>query len=531
CSSDLMAMVFARILARLEALLDQKIEARVGKLEEVVLPDGSVGKILRLTPEMERAILELVGDPERAGAVAGATVRLAEEFAGELELLGVRVAELERLFENVNARLTAVEQQLAEVRSMAETARGVADAANAAARAAEEAAAEAKAKAEWAWQLYERLKASGASDDDIVEALALASGVQGDADGAADRAYRARLAAERAAELADQIDQLSYDDARKALAEAVAKSDEARSEALRAMERAQRADQQAYRARLTAERALARVEALEEQVVEIARRPVIGGEFRADYELTRTSNNDEVRLDPRDAESDTIKDARKLDLTLALTTSFKPSEDTTVDGGVKARARVFGENADDVDDFDLANMWFDVTQPGRTFSALLGDLTGEDIAKGFNKYTLDADTYEARVDSADRRGAVLEARVSNFNGRLIASRLPSTVSDDGLYGIAAGLPVGEGMNLEANYLWWTEADRVASVRAYGELGRTTYDAIYARLNEDPAWDIDVKTGIGGIELGLNFREVAASFGPHNDPSEKDDRKPEELSPC
>ncbi|MFS8534422.1 MAG: S-layer homology domain-containing protein, partial [Limnochordales bacterium] len=332
-----MAMVFARILARLEALLDQKIEARVGKLEEVVLPDGSVGKILRLTPEMERAILELVGDPERAGAVAGATVRLAEEFAGELELLGVRVAELERLFENVNARLTAVEQQLAEVRSMAETARGVADAANAAARAAEEAAAEAKAKAEWAWQLYERLKASGASDDDIVEALALASGVQGDADGAADRAYRARLAAERAAELADQIDQLSYDDARKALAEAVAKSDEARSEALRAMERAQRADQQAYRARLTAERALARVEALEEQVVEIARRPVIGGELRADYELTRTSNPDDgVRLDPRDAESDTIKDARKLDLTLALTTSFKPSEDTTVDGGVKA---------------------------------------------------------------------------------------------------------------------------------------------------------------------------------------------------
>src|SRR5690606_8118156 len=352
-----MAMVFARILARLEALLDEKIDARVGALatvEEVVLPDGTVGTSIRLTPEMERAILELVGDPERAGAVAGATVRLAEEFAGELELLGVRVAELERLFENVNARLTAVEQQLAEVRSMAETARGVADAANAAARAAEEAAAEAKAKAEWAWQLYERLKASGASDDDIVEALALASGVQGDADGAADRAYRARLAAERAyraglgaeraAELADQIDHLSYDDARKALTEAVAKSDEARSEALRAMERAQRADQQAYRARLTAERALARVEALEKQVVEIARRPVIGGELRADYELTRTSNPpDGVRLDPRDAESDTIKDARKLDLTLALTTSFKPSEDTTVDGGVKAKAGVLGD--------------------------------------------------------------------------------------------------------------------------------------------------------------------------------------------
>src|SRR5690606_37780216 len=235
----------------------------------------------------------------------------------------------------------------------------------------------------------------------------------------------------------------------------------------RAMERAQRADQQAYRARLTAERALARVEALEKQVVEIARRPVIGGELRADYELTRTSNPpDGVRLDPRDAESDTIKDARKLDLTLALTTSFKPSEDTTVDGGVKAKAGVLG---DDADTFRLTNMWFDVTQPGRSFSALLGDLTGEDIAKGFNKYTLDADTYEARVDSADRRGAVLEARVGNCNGRLIASRLPSTVSDDhsstvsddGLYCIAAGFPVGEGMNLEANYLWWSEADRVA----------------------------------------------------------------------
>src|SRR5690606_35735924 len=168
----------------------------------------------------------------------------------------------------------------------------------------------------------------------------------------------------------------------------------------------------------------------------------------------------------------------------------------------------------------------DVTQPGRSFSALLGDLTGEDLVKGFNKYTLDADTYEARVDSADRRGAVLEAQVGNFNGRLIASRLDSTPHEKGLYGIAAGFPVGEGMNLEANYLWWrwTEANRVASVRAYGELGRTTYDAIYARLNEDPAWDIDVKTGIGGIDLGLNFREVPASFAP----ADPDDPKAEDL---
>ncbi|HEY8495447.1 MAG TPA: S-layer homology domain-containing protein [Limnochordales bacterium] len=542
-----MAMVFARILARLEALLDEKIDARVGALatvEEVVLPDGTVGTSIRLTPEMERAILELVGDPERAAAVAGATVRLAEEFASELELLGVRVAELERLFANVNTRLIAVEQQLAEIRSMAETARGVAEAANAAAQAAEEAAAEAQAKADWAWQVYERLKASGASDDEIVEALALATGVQGDADSAAERAYRARLAAERATALANQaleaadraekMGQMSYDEARKAyelasqaLSEVAAQGEQARSEALRAMERAQRADQQAYRARLTADRALARVEALEEQVGEIARRPVIGGEFRAEYELTHTSNPaDGVRLDPRDGESDTIKDARKLDLTLALTTSFKPSEDTTVDGGVKARARVFGEDADDVDDFDdfdLANMWFDVTQPGRTFSALLGDLTGEDIAKGFNKYTLDADTYEARVDSVDRRGAVLEAQVGNFNGRLIASRLDSTAPEKGLYGIAAGFPVGEGMNLEANYLWWSEADRVASVRAYGELGRTLYDAIYARFREDAAYDIDLKTGIGVIDLGLNFREVPASFAPSNptDPKAED----------
>src|SRR5690606_37748912 len=98
--------------------------------------------------------------------------------------------------------------------------------------------------------------------------------------------------------------------------------------------------------------------------------------------------------------------------------------------------------------------------------------------------------------------------------------------EKGLYGIAAGFPVGEGMNLEANYLWWrwTEANRVASVRAYGELGRTTYDAIYARLNEDPAWDIDVKTAIGAIELGLNFREVPASFAP----ADPDDPKAEDL---
>lgn len=143
-----MAMVFARILARFEALLQDEVAAavdeRVAELKAAIealaaqigtLPDGRAPIILeqrqredgaveaavRLSPEMEEAVRAVVADqlrrelaqlpPEavlqladdqtlqevldaRTSQLASWILQLAEEFDAELSLLGVRVAEL-----------------------------------------------------------------------------------------------------------------------------------------------------------------------------------------------------------------------------------------------------------------------------------------------------------------------------------------------------------------------------------------------------------------------------------------------------
>lgn len=273
------------------------------------------------------------------------------------------------------------------------------------------------------------------------------------------------------------------------------------------MERAQRADQQAYRARLTAERALARVEELEDQVAVLAQRPALGGELKVDYELTHTSNPpDGVKVDPRDTDSDTIKDRNALDLTVALKAAFQPAEGVNVEGGVTAKSSLFASS------YSLSDMFVKVTTPGMLRMAYFGGVTGAQLAEGFNKYTLDADTYGAKVASANRRGGIIETQVGSLNSRVIVARLDGT---NNLYGITAGLPLADGLNVRANYLWWTGAERVGSVQAYGETGGIKYDAIYALYKENPAVDVDLSTSIGVVDLGFNYRMVDEAFAPSN----------------
>ncbi|HEY8417961.1 MAG TPA: S-layer homology domain-containing protein, partial [Limnochordales bacterium] len=238
-----MAMVFARILARLEQLLEDQIHATVDDriadlwaaiqelrawagipsapgepgalgatgirppivVDQQTREDGTVETVVRLSPELEDAIRAIAADQfrkelgstaaetiaqlldeatlralidARANELAGHIAALANEFQGELELLGVRVTELERLFATLESRVAALEQQVAEARSAAETAQGVADAAAASARAAEEAAQRARERAEAAWRLVERLRAAGASEGEIDEAIDLADSAE-----------------------------------------------------------------------------------------------------------------------------------------------------------------------------------------------------------------------------------------------------------------------------------------------------------------------------------------------------------------
>lgn len=601
-----MAMVFARILARFEALIQDEIASTVDDkvaalqaaidalaeergvlpdgrpaiaVERVEREDGTVEAAVRLSPEMQDAIRAVVADQlreelevlepevlgalredpeavralvdERAGTLGGAILSLAQEFHEELDLLGVRVAELEQLFEHMNARLEAVEQRVAEAASAAETARGIADAAQAAAAAAEEAARQATARADAAWDLVSMLQEQQASADEVAEASALAASAQEAADAAQERAYRARLAAEEAAALAAAaqeqaeraaaVGEMARDDAAAALAtaedaiaqataaleEAARQGEQARAEALAAMERAQRADQQAYRARLTADRALEQVEALDEQVVELAQRPRIGGELGFNYELTHTSDAtdpDGVPLDPRqdpdDEDTEKIESKEDFSATVSLNAAFEPAEGVQVEGGIRAKAQLFASGSDPT--FDLTGMHVQVTTAGSLRSAYFGSMTGERLADGFNKFTLDPETYEAKVDEEDRGGAVIEGQLGSLSGRIIASRLNS---DDQLVGLAGALPLDDGLTVEGNYLWWSSDDRVASVRAFGEAGGFDYDWLVARYKDHPAADGRVSGSIGNVDLNFTYGWVDEAFAP----ADPDEPKREELS--
>ena len=601
-----MAMVFARILARLEQLLEdrvqdtvderiadlwaavQELRAQLGMasapgetgiqppimLERQQRADGTTDTVVRLSPEMEDAVRAIAADQfreelgstaseviaqlldeatlralidARANELAGHITALANEFRSELELLGVRVTELERLFDTLEARVTALEQQVAEARSAAETAQGVADAAAASARAAEEAAQRARQRADEAWRMVARLRAEGADEDDILDATDFALDADEAADTAEERAYRARLAAQRAQALAQQaqeaaeragaIAEVAHADAReamtvaqeahavatKALEEAAQQAEMARSEALEALERAQRADQQAYRAQQTAERALARVDELQEQVSELARRPVLGGDVRVDYENTVTSDGNKKPIDPRDTDGDKIKPKKKFETSVGLKAAVKPSDTVTVEGGLRLRAPLWGESTGVV---RLSDVHLKVTTESTLRMLYFGGITGEQLAEGFNKFTLDPKTYEAKVAEENRAAGIVDAQIGNVSTRLIAARAEEPGTDPEvqtvLYGIAVGVPLSDGLNVRANYLWWSEADRVTSVQAYGETAGINYDAIYALYQDNPAIDAKLNTTLGDLRLGFSYGLVDAAFAPQGTPKDKDD---------
>lgn len=590
-----MAMVFARILARFEALLQDEVAAavdeRVAELKAAIealaaqigtLPDGRAPIILeqrqredgaveaavRLSPEMEEAVRAVVADqlrrelaqlpPEavlqladdqtlqevldaRTSQLASWILQLAEEFDAELSLLGVRVAELERLFGDVNERLTAVEQQAAEAQSAAETAVGIADAAKAAADAAAAAAAEARERADAAWRLLEALRSAGVSDAELAEALALATSTQEAADSAEERAYRSQLAAERAAALAEEAreaaEQAAHDAAVKALEEAARQAEEARAEAAQAMERAQRADQQAYRARLAAERALARLDDVESDVKELqeelARRPRIGVELRADYESTSTSTDEKVPLDPRKpwrkGDEHEIGPNEEFSTSVGFTASFSPAEGVDVEGGLRLKANWFGTSTDDVKATDLH---FKATTPGVLRMAYFGAVTPDEITQGFSKYVLDPKTYAAKVAKADRGGAILDAQIGSMSTRFIAGRYPE-YNDNGdpdnrnfnrnFYGFTATLPLEQGLNLGVNYLWWSQEERAGALQAFGDTAGFNYDLTYAFFKENPIVDAQVKTNFGDLAVGFQYKMVDDAF-EWADP--KDPNKPE-----
>src|SRR5690606_13094804 len=239
-----MAMVISRLLERLMAWLEG---------QEALLITEATGKVLEA---------------------------LAKEFAPELEELGVTQADLSQILLAMNARIQALDQQVAALVQAARQAQAQADeAAQAAARAEDRAyrarlaAEQARAQANEATSLANRalsvaLMSVGIDEataesllaeqsvEAIMEAVRSATGEDAalalaQAEQASERAYRARLAAEQARALANEAREIA--ERGLAIAEMAYNNPDVKN----ALETAQQAADRAYRARLAAEQARA----------------------------------------------------------------------------------------------------------------------------------------------------------------------------------------------------------------------------------------------------------------------------------
>lgn len=239
-----MAMVFSRILERLIAWLEG---------QEALLLSAATGEVL---------------------------AALAQEFAPELEQLGIAQPDLAQILAAMNARIQALDVQVAALVAAAEAAQAEAEAAAEAAARAEDrayrarlAAEQARAQAIEANSVANRaltiaLMSAGVDEataesllaeqsvEAVMNTVRSATGADGalalaEAERASERAYRARLAAEQARALAVEAREIA--ERGLSIAEMAYNNQDVQT----ALQTAEQAADRAYRARLAAEDARA----------------------------------------------------------------------------------------------------------------------------------------------------------------------------------------------------------------------------------------------------------------------------------
>lgn len=500
--------------ATAESLLaEESVEAVMDAVRSATGADGELA-----LAEAERA-------SERAyrARLAAEQARALAVEAREIAERGLAIAEMAYASEDVQNAVETAEQAA----NRAYRARLAAEDARAQAREARELAERALAIAEMA--------GPGALDAAIEASEAVMEARQ-----AAQRAQRMASDAETAAMIADAKADLArkeaseslvvareaYQLASDAMNEAIRQGELARAEAREAMELARQADRLAFLAHLSAERALRRTDELQEQVDELRLRPVLGGEIRADFEKTHTSDKDDkdngVLLDPRDSESDKIVDASKFTTSVALNATVEPVEDVVVQGGIELTSDVFGSSLQPSNDqFRLSDMFVKVTTPGVLRTIYFGAVTGEQLSEGFSPLVLDADRYADEVDEPHRGGAVIETEMGNLSSRIIASRTDKEAPH--LFGLTSTARLADGMNVRFNYAYKGEADRATALSIFGETGGLAYDWTYALFRDAVGIDGTLAATMGKLELGFDYYSIDKAFDAGNDDDDNDDK--------
>lgn len=453
--------------------------------------------------DARRALAEAETASERAyrARLAAQQARALAEEAKEIAERGAAIAEMAYYSEETQQALEAAEQ----ASDRAYRARLAAEDARAQARQAREVAERALAIAE--------LAGPGALEEAVAAVQAVEQARQ-----AVQRAQRLAAEAESAAMIADakadlareeaaasySLAQEAYQLASDAMNEARRQGEMARAEAREALEAAQAADRLAFLALFTAEQALVRLDEVEPQVAELRARPVLGGEFRVDFEETHTSDPaNGVPSDPRNYRSSKIRDESAFEASVALNATVEPAEDVVVTGGIKLASDVFGASTDT---FKLSNLYLSVTTPGVIRSAYFGSgVTAAQATQGFSKYVLHADGY-----GNPRGGAVVDTQLGDLSTRFVAAR--GADASDNIFGIASSLPLADGMNVGFSYAYTDAAHRAAALQLHGETGGLAYDWTYALFRDETAIEGHLSTALGSLELGFDYYAVDESFG-------------------
>lgn len=531
-----MAMVFDRILQRLDGRYAKMLDAGVD-------PDAVVDEFAAEFAVID-ALSVALNNAQRTAAEAK---EIAEAAASSADTAGdrayhARLAAEQALAQSQKANDTAAMalalageegaegSDLEDVRQAAQRAQRVAaDAESAAMRAnavaemafaaSDESLAETVEETRLAAQRAQRLAADAEAAALKAQAMAEhamtteeAEAALSEAEDGADRAYRARLTAEQARALGQQAD----DKATRALSMseiAMRDTESVVGIAQEALDTALQADRLAYLAHLSAERALdtaedahGRIDDLEHRV---ATTPRLSGELRADYENAHTSKEGEL-IDPRGAASGPkTYNESDIEVGVGLRAIVEPKEDVRVEGGINFRRSVF---SDEVLDVGLSDLYTQVTTPGALRLAYFGGLTGANVSTGFNKFALDAATYNDNVDDdngANRGGAIVEAQLGRLNTRLIASK--TDTPDELIWGVGSTLALADGMNLGISHLHKDEAATSTAIQVFGASASLDYDWTFAQFKDDMAIDGSLGTDIGDLSVGYTYRSIGDAF--------------------
>lgn len=447
-----MAMVFARMLARLERLIDEKI----------------------------------------AEGIDLKTEALAQEIASVYEQLSQRI---DANYDDLAARIRALELQLEDHLASYQPAGGegvLTDEARAA------------LAAQLADQLREELRALLQADLDE-----LARRIAGLEEAMLDERDVERIARRVIADVLgvgdDEVEKVAGDVL--ATARLVEQRVDELESAIAALENEFRSELDQLGVRVSVLES--RVDEHDRQISEIRARlgsVKLSGKNETTFEHTAISSNQsdgKYYADPRE-EKDEVKRGNEFRNQFTLTISATPAENVTVKADISGTTQL-GETEEDKDDQSLTgNLW--VTTPGVLRSLHVGELDRTEVAESFSKYVLFANEFDdPDTGEDDKRGAHVDlvwGQGDSTNLHAFVSRVEDQTYevDDAVtaYGGLVAYKLSDAFDLKFSGVRYANApetvdpskgvallidDRVYAVESKGVLESLQYNALFARAEK------------------------------------------------